>query len=228
MANALLDNYHNILSEIKTAAEGRPVRLMGVTKTVDVDRINTLIDAGLDLIGENRVQEFLSKYDLYHKENLEIHFIGHLQRNKVKYIIDKVDMIESVDSIALAQEIQRQACKHGLVMDVLIEINIGDEESKTGASMADFEALADFVTACDNLRLRGIMSILPICDNEEDLTRYFLQLNQTFVDIKAKNKDNSNDIDCLSMGMSSDYLTAVKCGSTQVRIGSSLFGTRKP
>ena len=228
MANALLDNYQSILSEIKAAAEGRSVRLMGVTKTVDVDRINTLIDAGLDLIGENRVQEFLSKYDLYHKENLEIHFIGHLQRNKVKYIIDKVDMIESVDSIALAQEIQRQACKHGLVMDVLIEINIGDEESKTGASMADFEALVDYVTGCDNLRLRGIMSILPICDNEEDLTRYFLQLNQTFVDIKAKNKDNSNDIDCLSMGMSSDYLTAVKCGSTQVRIGSSLFGTRKP
>jgi len=227
MANALLDNYRQIKSNIKTLAGDRQVALMGVTKTVDPEVVNALIDDGLTLIGENRVQEFLSKYDSYHKDGLEIHFIGHLQRNKVKYIIDKVHMIESVDSVPLAEEIQKQAQKHGLIMDVLVEVNIGNEDSKTGVRLPDLDGLIDYIANCENIRLRGLMSIVPICEDEEELAGYFSQMHQTFIDIKAKNKDNDT-IDCLSMGMSSDYELAIKCGSTQVRIGSSLFGNRKP
>ena len=169
----------------------------------------------------------MSKYDSYHKDGLEIHFIGHLQRNKVKYIIDKVHMIESVDSVPLAEEIQKQAQKHGLIMDVLVEVNIGNEDSKTGVRLPDLDGLIDYIANCENIRLRGLMSIVPICEDEEELAGYFSQMHQTFIDIKAKNKDNDT-IDCLSMGMSSDYELAIKCGSTQVRIGSSLFGNRKP
>lgn len=226
MESELVEQYLHLLSQIKSGNQSGQVRLMGVTKTVPVDTVNILIDAGLNLIGENRVQEFLSKYDDYHKENLEIHFIGHLQRNKVKYIIDKVHCIESVDCESLAQEIQNQAKKVGRIMDILIEVNIGAEQGKSGVLPHQLPQLLDFVSKLENVRLRGLMAIPPIWDNQAKNQAYFCQMYKLFIDIRDKKIDNGL-IDCLSMGMSGDYLQAIACGSTQVRIGSSLFGTRK-
>lgn len=201
------------------------VRLMAVTKTVAPELVNEAIGAGVALLGENRAQELLAKYDAYQKDGIEIHFIGHLQTNKVRQVVDKVSMIQSLDSIALAQEIQRQCEKIGKTMDCLVEINIGEETSKSGIYRKNAAAFLEQLTKFDKIHVRGLMAIPPICEDMQEKERNFAFLHELFIDIQQQNIDNI-DMEILSMGMSDDYLLAIKHGSTLVRLGTILFGKR--
>lgn len=225
---AVIDNLKVIRENIFVAAQksGRTeddIRLMAVTKTVAPELVNVAINNGVKLLGENRVQEYLDKKDFY--LDAEVQFIGHLQTNKVKYIIDKVSMIQSVDSVKLASEISRQAQKINKTMDILLEINIGNEVSKSGANPSYIYELVDEVSHLPNICIKGIMSIPPICESKSEALRYFSKLNQIFIDIKQKNIDNVY-MEYLSMGMSQDYEAAIEMGANIVRIGSALFGQR--
>ena len=220
------DNYKKVLSDVKETAikAGRnpdDVRLMAVTKTVESFYINKVLDLGADLIGENRVQEFLGKKDELHLNGVEKHLIGHLQTNKVKQIVDEVDMIESVDSVHLAKEISKISSKKEITTNILLEVNVGKEESKSGIFL---EGLNDLIA--EDIKIKGLMTIPPICDSEAEVSKYFESMYQTFIDIKNKKIDNV-DMDILSMGMSHDYEAAVKNGSNIVRVGSAIFGARK-
>lgn len=197
------------------------IQIMAVTKTVPYQRVNEAVDNGIALLGENRVQEYLEKKDFY-RPDAEVHFIGHLQSNKVKYIINSVSLIHSVDSIKLAEEIDRQAAKNGLCMDVLVEVNIGGEESKSGVSENEARGLISQASQLENIKIKGLMTIPPPGDPEA----YFERMQKLFYDLKSEKTDNVN-MDILSMGMSSDYALAVKYGSNIVRIGSGIFGARK-
>ena len=226
----VLENLKVIRDKVAAAAEksGRKaedVRIMAVTKTVAPELVNVAINNGINLLGENRVQEYLDKRDSY-VPNTETHFIGHLQTNKVKYIIDKVSMIQSVESVKLAKEISKNALKNGITMDVLVEINIGDEVSKSGIEAAGAEDLVREIAVLEAIRVKGIMSIPPICEKKEQSLNYFSRLKQIFVDIGAKNIDNVY-MEYLSMGMSQDFEAAIEMGANIVRIGSALFGQRQ-
>lgn len=202
------------------------VRLMAVTKTVCVEYINYAIEnCGIDLIGENKVQEFLSKKDLLKLENVEKHLIGHLQTNKVKKIVGEVDMIQSVDSLRVAQSISNEAVKAHITVDVLLEINIGDEDSKTGFDKVEFEESLSQISLLPNLKVKGLMTIPPICDNTLELEKYFDRMSSYYNEIKEGNYPNF-DFEILSMGMSGDYKEAVLHGSNLVRVGSAIFGAR--
>lgn len=197
------------------------IRLMAVTKTVPYQRVNLAVGEGVTLLGENRVQEYLEKKDFYDK-NAEVHFIGHLQSNKVKYIIDSVTMIHSVDSTKLASEIDKQAAKAGVVMNVLLEVNIGGEDTKSGVSPDRLRELIYETGDLKNIRVKGLMTIPPPRESEES----FYKMNGLFSDLKSERFENA-DMEILSMGMSADYALAVKYGSNIVRIGSGIFGARK-
>ena len=230
LCNSIGENLKIIREKIAEAATkaGRPpgeISLMAVTKTQSAAAVNAAISQGVTLLGENRAQELLAKYDDYNREGVQLHFIGGLQTNKVRQIITKVDLIQSVDSLRLATEIERQAAQNSRVMDLLIEINIGREMSKSGImpeELFDFAAqIADF----KHLRLRGLMAIPPISENITQTMSFFSAMRQLFVDMQGKNVDNKN-IDILSMGMSDDFEYAIMNGSTLVRIGSAMFGKR--
>lgn len=227
---ATIDNYKRVKDNIAEAAikAGRrpeDVRLMCVTKTVESEYINPVLDCGADLIGENRVQEFLGKKDSLHLDGVEKHLIGHLQTNKVKQIVGEVDMIQSVDSIKLAKEISRVSKNKGITSDVLVEVNIGLEESKSGTTLDELNELISEISELECIRVKGLMTIPPICD-ENEVRKYFSLMYKTFVDLKAKNSDNIS-MEILSMGMSGDYEAAVAEGSNIVRVGSAIFGARK-
>lgn len=223
-------NLKTINEKISAAAEksGRSrddIRFMAVTKTVDVFRINKAIEFGVDLIGENKVQEFLSKKPDLLLQNVESHLIGHLQTNKVSKIVGQVDMIESVDSIKLANEISKQSLKLGITTDILVEVNIGDEENKTGLPK---EMLEDFLYQVSDLpaiKVKGLMTIPPFSQNSAENYKFFSNIYNIYVDIRSKKIHNIN-MDILSMGMSGDYEDAIACGSNLVRIGSAVFGPR--
>ena len=208
-------------AKAKYRSAGDEIRIMAVTKTVAPDKINFAVSQGITLLGENRVQEYLSKKDSY-DSSAEVHMIGHLQTNKVKYIINDVSMIQSVDSIKLASEIDRLAAKNSRNMDILLEVNIGEEASKSGVDKNSVFELADRIQSLDNIRIRGLMAIPPIGADE----RVFAEMKELFEELKLRKFKNS-DPDILSMGMSGDYELAVKHGSTLVRIGTKLFGARK-
>lgn len=193
------------------------VRIMAVTKTVAPEAINHAIELGIDLLGENRVQEYLSKADFYDK-SAEVQFIGHLQTNKVKYIINTVSMIQSVDSLRLGQEISRLAVKNGRTMDILCEVNIGGEDSKSGVDPKELSELIGGLKQLDGIRIRGLMTIPPPSDSDIFLGR----MKELYDSVKAQYPD----MDTLSMGMTHDYAEAIKYGSTLVRIGTGLFGAR--
>ncbi len=214
------ENYLRICENISRAAGNRSgeVRLMAVTKTVAPEKVNFAIEQGITLLGENRVQEFLGKRESY--KPCEVHFIGSLQSNKVKYIIDKVSMIHSVDNMKLAEEINRRAASHGKVMDILAEVNIGGEETKSGVAAQDTREFCERVSELPNIRLRGLMTIPPPACGE----KAFAQMQELFESIRST---RNKEFDTLSMGMSGDYETAVRFGATIVRIGSGLFGYRK-
>jgi len=223
-------NVRETFERISAAAEkaGRDpsgIRLMAVTKTVAPEKINEAIKSGCDLLGENRVQELLEKYESYDK-SAEIHFIGRLQTNKVKYIVDKVTMIESVDSIKLAEEIEKRCSKIDKIMDILLEVNIAEEESKGGFSPEEIPSVSEKIRDFPHLRLRGLMTIGRFGAEIEETRQYFEKMRHLLVDIKTKNIDNIY-INILSMGMSGDYELAVSEGATIVRVGRGLFGERK-
>ena len=210
---------------VRSGRSEKDVRFMAVTKTVDPVYINHAIDCGIDLIGENKVQEFLGKKDALKLEKVEKHLIGHLQSNKVRKIITEVDMIQSVDSVSLAKEIERQAEKNNMTANVLIEVNVGGEDSKTGMDKSLFlESFAE-IAEMKHIHIRGLMTIPPICENNAELTKFFNEMYNMFIDIKAKKLDNVS-MDILSMGMSGDYEQAILCGSDLVRVGSAIFGPR--
>lgn len=223
------ENYKEVLYNIGEAAvkSGRKVediRLLAATKTVDVSVINHAIESGIKLIGENRVQEYLSKKD----ELLpcEFHFIGRLQTNKVKYLIGNAAMIQSVDTIKLAQEIGRLSVKNNTSTDILLEVNIGKEESKAGFMPEEIMEKYHEISEIAGIRLRGIMAIPPVCEEGGEKNReYFRKIHKLFVDMQAQKLDNSI-IDTMSVGMSDDYAEAILEGSNMVRIGSALFGKR--
>ena len=209
----------------KSGREPAEIRLMAVTKTVAPEKINEAIKAGCNLLGENKVQELLEKYESYDK-SAEIHFIGRLQTNKVKYIVDKVSMIESVDSIKLAEEIEKRCGKIDKTMDILLEVNIANEESKGGFSPEEIVAVSEKIKDFPHLRLRGLMTIGRFGAEIEETRQYFEKMRHLLVDIKSKNIDNIY-INILSMGMSADFEIAVSEGATTVRVGRGLFGARK-
>lgn len=204
---------------------GNRARLLAATKTVPPEMINFALTQGIDLIGENRVNELLEKYEFIDRNKTEIHFIGALQTNKVKYIIDKVDMIQSVDRVSLALEIERLAAKNNIVMPILAEVNIGKEESKSGVLPEEAIEFCRFLDSLPHIKLRGLMAIPPKSEKIGENRKYFSEMRKIFIDISRLNVDNSN-MDILSLGMSDDYLDAVECGSNLVRIGSSIFGKR--
>ena len=222
----VLENYKEICYNIENARakwrkSDETVRMMAVTKTVAPEKINFAASLGARLLGENRVQEFLSKKEFYDKD-CEVHFIGHLQTNKVKYIIGEVALIQSVDSIRLAGEINRQAAKINRKMDVLVEVNIGDEQTKSGVSADGVLALVREISTLENVSVKGLMAIPPIGSGEE----VFERMNGIFQRVKQENIPGVS-METLSMGMSGDYELAIKHGSNLVRIGTKLFGARK-
>lgn len=209
----------------KSGRKAEDIKLMAVTKTVEPIFINHAIKCGVDLIGENKVQEFLSKKDYLTLENCDVHLIGHLQTNKVKQIVSNVSTIQSVDSIKLANEISKQSVKNAVTTNCLIEINIGDEASKTGLAYDEIMPLIEAMSKLEGIKVKGLMSIPPICEDKSQLFEYFDKMNRLFIDIKEQNIDNI-DMTVLSMGMSGDYCEAICCGANMVRVGSSLFGRR--
>lgn len=224
-AAAVRNNFLRICENIENAKakanRSDGVRLMAVTKTVPVEKVNFAIGLGVDLLGENRVQEFMDKHEGY--SQAEVHFIGSLQTNKVKYIIDKVSMIHSVDSLHLAEEISKRAVASGRVMDILTEINIGEEQTKGGITADSAREFCGRVAELDGVRLRGLMAIPPPgCDE-----CVFAKMQELFESLKSLDNIDKQRFDVLSMGMSGDYQEAIKYGATIVRIGSGLFGQRK-
>lgn len=225
------ENYKEIREAISRAAEksGRKesdIRFMAVTKTVEPIFINHAISLGVDLIGENKVQELLSKLEFLENKDVEKHIIGHLQSNKARKIINEVSMIESVDSVSLAREISRQAVIGDKTMDILLEVNIGDEESKTGFDAAAVKESAFMIAEMKNICIRGLMAVPPICEAKTEIRTYFSKMRRLFEDIK-----NCSPVffafDTLSLGMSGDYAEAIEEGSTLIRVGSALFGMRR-
>jgi len=218
--------YEKIKMHIDSISK-REIVLLAATKTQPAEVINFAInELGITDIGENRVQELLEKYDAIDKEKVNIHFIGRLQTNKVKYIIDKVCLIHSVDSEKLAMEIDRRAAAIGKVMDVLIEINTGSEESKGGVEPEKAVMLAEKIRSMEHLNLKGIMAVAPKCDEKSKYVDYFSQTYKIFVDIFTNKQHNIYD-KVLSMGMSDSYEQAIECGSNLIRLGSALFGARQ-
>ena len=209
-------------------AAGRPageVLLCAATKTNDADRVKAAIRGGVDLCGENRVQELQQKAPLGAYEGAPVHFIGHLQTNKVKYVVGAVDVIESVDRVPLLEAIDAQARKKGVRQEILLEVNIGAEESKSGFTPEETRQIAAKMGDYPGVFLRGLMAIPPISVEKGDNLRYFQQMYQLFIDISQKKYDNVSMV-CLSMGMSDDFEDAIACGSTMIRLGTAIFGPR--
>lgn len=226
---SIADNISSIRDRIERAAQraGRnpkDILLLAVSKTQSVDDIIKARDLGVKTFGENKVQEILAKYD--HVKDVKWHLIGHLQRNKVKYIIDKVEMIHSLDSIELAEEINKRAEKKGIVMPVLIQINIGKEGSKSGIYEEELEAFIKKLEGYKNILISGIMTIPPKIDNDDVTRNYFKRMKELFEGLKMIKHDNI-DIKYLSMGMTGDFEIAIEEGANIVRIGTGIFGERK-
>ncbi len=222
---AVLERLADIRQNIaeSCAAAGRDpseITLMAVTKTVSPELINLAVDHGVKVLGENRVQEFLSKREAY-RSSAEVQFIGHLQTNKVRQIIDKVSLIQSVDSLHLAEAVNKAAEQHGIIMPVLLEVNIGGESSKSGISAEALPQLLEDVGKLKNLRADGLMTIPPPTADEQEQMQTFSAMQQLYQQMQQL-----APLHTLSMGMSGDYPAAIRCGATLVRIGSALFGAR--
>ncbi len=225
---ARLDAIRSSIARAALASGRQPadVTLVAATKTQSSDRIREAIAAGVTVCGENRVQELTSHLADYAYDGEELHFIGNLQTNKVKQVVGRVDLIESVDSLRLLQAISHHAETLGIVQDVLLEVNIAGEASKGGLAPAEVLPLAEMARGLPHVRLRGLMCIPPPSQNEGDNRPFFAATRQLLIDIKQKMGDNGLNMDHLSMGMSSDYEDAILEGATLVRIGTALFGPR--
>ena len=227
---SIAENVAAIKADIEKAAlaagrNPKEILLCAATKMNNADAVRQAIAAGVDCCGENRVQELTQKLAENAYAGAPVHFIGHLQTNKVKQVVGKVDLIQSVDRLKLLQCIQDEAAKQGIVQDILLEINVGEEESKSGFGIADILPLAEKMSDFPNVRVKGLMAIPPICENPGDNDKFFLEIRNLSVDITAKKYDNVC-VDILSMGMSGDYTDAIRCGSTMIRVGTAIFGAR--
>lgn len=225
----LTENVIDVERRIQAACDraGRPresVTLIAVSKTKPVSDIEEVMTTGILDFGENKVQELTDKYEVLPK-HLRWHMIGHLQRNKVKYIIDKVVLIHSVDSLRLAEQIEHEAAKVNTTADILVEVNVAEETSKFGTTTEAAISLVESIAKLPHIHIRGLMTIAPFTDNPEENRIYFQKLRQLSVDIKSKNIDNV-DMDELSMGMTGDYEVAIEEGATMVRVGTGIFGER--
>lgn len=223
------ENLEKVQNNILTACtkanrSANDVTLIAVSKTKPVELLQEAYDAGVRDFGENKVQEIMDKYDKL-PSDIRWHMIGHLQRNKVKYIIDKVVLIHSVDSLRLAEEISKQAQKHNLTMPILIELNIGAEDTKFGTSLEEAIALVKEISLLPNIQIKGLMTVAPFVEDAEENRHYFNAMKHLSVDIMKENIDNVR-MDILSMGMTGDYEVAVEEGATMVRVGTGIFGPR--
>lgn len=219
----LKDNLNHVIENIHKSCKNE-VTLIAVSKTKPAEMIQELYDAGCRNFGENKVQELIDKYEILPKD-ICWHMIGHLQRNKVKYIVDKVSLIHSVDSLRLAQTIEKEAEKKNCVVDILIEINMAREESKYGIYPEELEALLREISHLSHIRVKGLMTVAPNVKNPEENRKIFTEMKKLSVDIAKKNIDNII-MNILSMGMSNDYNIAVEEGANMVRVGTSIFGAR--
>ena len=201
------------------------ILLCAATKMNGADAVRQAIAGGVDCCGENRVQELTQKLGENAYEGAPVHFIGHLQTNKVKQVVGKVDLIQSVDSMRLLKAIDAEAAKQGIVQNILLEVNIGNEESKSGFTAEDVLPLLEQIGEFSHIFVRGLMAIPPISQNSGDNRKFFQKMLQLSVDIMEKKYDNVS-VDCLSMGMSDDYEDAIACGSTMIRVGTAIFGAR--
>ena len=227
---SIAENIAAIKADIEKAAlkagrDPKQILLCAATKMNNADAVRQAIAAGVDCCGENRVQELTQKLSENAYDGAPVHFIGHLQTNKVKQVVGKVDLIQSVDRLKLLECVQAEAAKQGIVQDILLEINIGEEESKSGFGIQDILPLVEKMDQFPNVKVRGLMAIPPICENPGDNDKFFLEIRNLSVDITAKKYDNVR-IDILSMGMSGDYEDAIRCGSTMIRVGTAIFGAR--
>lgn len=227
---SITENVARIRANIEKAARaaGRDpatVRLCAATKMNDAAAVREAVRAGVDCCGENKVQELTAKLAENAYEGAPVHFIGHLQTNKVRQVVGKVDLIQSVDSLRLLTAIDREAAKQGIRQDILLEVNIGGEESKSGFAPEEVPDIVDKISEFPNVRLRGLMAIPPVCQNPGDNNKFFEKIYQLSVDIMKK-KDDNVCVDVLSMGMSDDYADAIACGSTMIRVGTAIFGAR--
>ena len=227
---SIAENVARIKAEMAEAAKaaGRDpssILLCAATKMNSADNVRQAIAAGVDCCGENRVQELTQKLSENAYEGAPVHFIGHLQTNKVKHVVGKVSLIHSVDSPRLLEAIHKEAQKQNIIQDILLEINIGAEESKSGFSVAEVWEALDKIGDFSNIRVRGLMAIPPICQNPTDNHKFFQEMCNLAVDITAKKYDNVW-VDIMSMGMSDDYADAIACGSTMIRVGTAIFGAR--
>ena len=225
----LKDQLQEVEKRIQAACDraGRKreeVTLIAVSKTKPVETLQEAYDLGVRIFGENKVQELTAKYEALPKD-IHWHMIGHLQTNKVKYIIDKAELIHSVDSLKLAETIEKEAAKHDLIADILVEVNVAEEESKFGMKMEEVIPFVEKVSAFPHVRVRGLMTIAPFVEDPEENRSIFADLHKLYIDIKKKNHDNDT-VSELSMGMTNDYEVAIEEGATMVRVGTGIFGAR--
>ena len=227
---SIAENIARIRAELVEAAiaAGRDpseIKLCAATKMNDADAVRQAIAAGVDCCGENRVQELTAKLAENAYEGAPVHFIGHLQTNKVKQVVGKVDLIQSVDSERLLKAIDKVAAKQGIIQDILLEVNIGEEASKSGFGAEDIPVIMEKTSEFSNVCVKGLMAIPPISQKEGENLKFFQKMFHLYVDIQNKIDDNVK-VDCLSMGMSGDFRDAVACGSTMIRVGTAIFGAR--
>ena len=227
---SIAENVASIRARIDAAARAagrdpREIKLCAATKMNGAEAVRQAIAAGVDLCGENRVQELTAKQQENAYTGAPVHFIGVLQTNKVRQVVGKVDVIQSVDRVKLLEAIQKEAAKQGIVQDIYLEVNVGGEESKSGFAVAEVHALLEHISEYPNIFVRGFMTIPPISKKNGDNRKFFQEILQLSVDISAKKYDNVT-VECLSMGMSDDFEDAIFCGSTMIRIGTAIFGAR--
>ena len=227
---SIAENVARIKAQMREAAiaAGRDpseILLCAATKMNDAENVRQAIAAGVDCCGENRVQELTQKLSENAYAGAPVHFIGHLQTNKVKQVVGKVSLIHSVDSLRLLEAVNKEAARQGIVQDILLEINIGNEESKSGFCKEDLPSVLEKMSTFSNIRVLGLMAIPPICQNSTDNHKFFQEMCNLSVDIGRKTYDNVS-VKIMSMGMSDDFADAIACGSTMIRVGTAIFGAR--
>ncbi len=227
---SIAENVARIRAELTEAAiaagrDPKEIQLCAATKMNDAGAVRQAIAAGVDCCGENRVQELTAKLSENAYEGAPVHFIGHLQTNKVKQVVGKVDLIQSVDSERLLKTIDKEAAKQGIRQNILLEVNIGEESSKSGFQAEDILPIVEKASQYPNICIKGLMAIPPISYNSGENLKFFQKMFQLSVDIREKIDDNVM-VDCLSMGMSGDFPDAIRCGSTMIRVGTAIFGAR--
>ena len=227
---SIAENVARIRAEMEAAAiaagrDPKEIQLCAATKMNDADAVRQAIAAGVDCCGENKVQELTAKLEENAYEGRPVHFIGHLQTNKVRQVVGKVDLIQSVDRLKLLDAINTEAARQEIYQDILLEVNVGGEESKSGFAPGELLPVVEKIGNYSNIRVRGLMAIPPICQNPGDNIKFFQKMLQLSVDITEKKYDNVC-MDFMSMGMSDDFADAIRCGSTMIRVGTAIFGRR--